>query len=352
MTNPFFRLSLKQKMFFARHMAIMTRAGMRVVDVIKTMKRQAPSGSYGKLLDDLASDVKNGQFLADSLAKHRGLFGDFFINIIKVGEVSGTLADNLEYLADSLKKKHELQSKVQGALIYPVIILISTLGMAGGMMFFIFPKILPIFKSLKVELPLITKIFIGISNFLINHGLFVLLIIAAGLIVGALLLRIKILRYAWHRAILMIPFAGSMVRDYNMVNFSRSLALLLKSGVKIVQALEITSSSTQNLVYKAQLKNASIEVGKGELASKTLAKSSRLFPITFTEMIGIGEETGKLAETASYLSDYFEQELDASTKSFSDILEPVLLLTMGGIVMFIALSIILPIYKVTTSVHG
>ena len=333
-------------------MAIMSRAGMRIIDVLKTLKRQSTSKAYARLLDGMIFDVKNGQFLADALAKHKSLFGDFFINIIRVGEVSGTLADNLEYLADSLKKRHELQAKVQGALIYPIIILVATLGMAGGMTFFIFPKIIPIFQSLKVDLPAITKVFIKVSTFLINNGIAasgVLVVVVVGFL---LLLRVKAIRYVWHRFTLAIPFAGTMVCNYNLVNCSRSIALLLKSGVKIVQAVEITSSSTQNLVYRSLLKTTAYEVGRGALVSKTLALSSKLFPITFTEMLAIGEETGKLAETASYLSDYYEQELDASTKSFSDMLEPLLLLTMGGIVLFIALAIILPIYSISTSVHG
>lgn len=325
---------------------------MRTIDVLKTLKRQHPSGSYGKLMDDIIFDVKNGLFLADSLAKRRSLFGDFFINIIRVGEISGTLANNLEYLAESLKKKKELTSKVQGALIYPFIILFATLGMAGGMMFFIFPKILPIFKTLKVDLPLATRIFISASNFFINNGPWILLGTVIFVIVFLLLLRIRILKYAWHRILCLIPFAGAMVRDYNLVNTGRSLSLLLKSGIKIVQALEITASSTQNLVYKSKLELTAAEVRQGAKSSEILSRYPRLFPITFTEMIAIGDETGKFAETSSYLSDYYEQELDNSTKSFSDILEPALLLTMGGLVMFIALSIILPIYKVTTNVHG
>lgn len=333
-------------------MAIMSRSGMRIIDVLKTLKRQTPKGSYARILDGLISDVKNGQFLADALAKHHNLFGDFFINIIRVGEVSGTLADNLEYLADSLKKRHELQAKVQGALVYPVIILVATLGMAAGMTFFIFPKILPIFRSLHVDLPLVTRVFISFSTAMINHGVMVFAVAIAIIVGFTLLLRLSPIRYGWDRFLLMIPFVGPMVRDYNMVNCARSLSLLLKSGVKIVQALDITANSTQNLVYRACLQATAKEVGRGALASKTLALSSKLFPITFTEMIAIGEETGRFAETASYLSDYYEQELDASTKSFSDILEPILLLTMGGIVMFIALSIILPIYSISSHVHG
>ncbi len=338
-------------MFFARHMAIMSRSGMRIIDILKAMKKQAGKGAYANLMESIIEDIKNGQFLSDSLAKNQNLFGDFFVNIIRVGEISGTLADNLEYLAESLRKQSELQAKVKGALIYPVVILFATFGMGGGMMFFIFPKILPIFKSLKVDLPITTRIFISVSNFFINHGVLAFLGIIGFFALFFLLIRIRPLRYAWHRSMLIVPYAGTMVRDYNMVNFSRALALLLKSGVKIVQALEISANSSANLVYKAKLHEIAISVGRGEPASKGLTDNPKLFPPIFSQMIEIGEETGRLANTGNYLADYYENELDASTKAFSTILEPVLLLTMGGAVAFIALAIIQPIYAVSQGIQ-
>src|SRR3989338_2171267 len=168
-----FGISLKEKMFFARHMAIMSRSGMQLLDILRTLKKQTKSRLMIKILDELAANVKNGQFLSEGLKKHHRMFGDFFINIVHVGEISGTLAENLEYLAESLEKKRELQSKVKGALVYPIIILIATFGITGAMTFFIFPKILPIFRSLNVELPLVTRIFIAISTFMIAHGILV-----------------------------------------------------------------------------------------------------------------------------------------------------------------------------------
>lgn len=334
-------------MFFARHLAIMSRSGMQILDILRTLKKQATSGTFKKIIDELIENVKNGQFLSDGLAKHKKLFGDFFVNIVHVGEISGSLADNLEYLAESLEKKKELESKVKGALVYPIIILIATFGLTGALTFFIFPKILPIFKSLNVTLPWVTRVFIAVSTFMIAHGILVFAVAIGALIGFWLLLRIGVIRYAWHRVLLFIPVVGTMAKNYNMVVFIRALSLLMKSGVKIVQALEITANSSVNLVYKRTLKKVAESVGQGDPISKHLTAHAGLFPPVFTEMVAVGEETGKLTDTGTYLANYYESELDASTKALSNILEPLMLVVMGFIVGFVALAIILPIYEVS-----
>ena len=348
--NPFYRISTKQKMFFAQHMAIMSRSGMQILDILKALKKQNKSKSFGRILDDLIESVKNGQFLSEGLKKYQRLFEDFFINIVHVGEVSGTLADNLEYLADNLKKKRELQSKVKGVMVYPIIILVATMGLTGALTFFIFPKILPIFTSLNIKLPLVTRIFIAFSTFMIEHGIAVFGGIILLAIAIPLILRIVFLRRLWHRLLLHLPAVGTMVKNYNMVNFIRSLSLLLKSGVKIVEALEITSRSSINLIYREALEEIAQSVRKGEVMSKELAIHGKLFPGVFVEMISVGESTGKLTDTGIYLANYYEGELDNATKALSNILEPLMLLLMGGIVGFVALSIILPIYEVSQNI--
>ena len=303
-----------------------------------------------KILDELIDSVNNGQFLSDGLQKYHNQFGDFFINIVRVGEISGTLADNLEYLAESLKKRRELESKGKGALIYPIIIMIATFGLTGGLTFFIFPKILPIFKSLRVELPTITKIFIAVATFMIAHGLLVLGAIVVAIIGFWLLLKIRPFRYMWHRVLLFLPVAGAMVQNFNIISFIRALSMLLKSGVKIVQSLEITGNASGNLVYRRALKQIAVGVGQGDPISKHLGDYPALFPAVFSEMIAVGEETGRLTDTGSYLAEYYETELDNSTKTLSSVLEPLLLVVMGFIVGFVALSIILPIYEVSQGI--
>jgi type IV pilus assembly protein PilC len=345
--NIFFRLSVKEKMLFARHMEVMISSGMQILDSLKVLKRQAKSKAFIAVLDSLINDVQNGHFLSVGLEKYKGIFGDFFINLVRVGETSGTLADNLKYLSEELKKKQELQGKIRGAMIYPVFILIVTIGITAMLTFFVFPKVLPVFNSLGVDLPLVTRVFIAFSQFMITYGGWLFLgsgLLAIGIV---FLLRIRSVQFFWHRAILVLPVIKQMSQAVNMVNFARTLSLLLKSGMKIVESLNIAADTLSNLVYREEFKKVSEGVRKGDPMSKYLTATTKLFPPIFAQMILIGENTGKLSETANYLANFYEDELDGATKTLSNVLEPLLLVTMGAIVSMVALSIVLPIYKIS-----
>ena len=349
LNNLFFRLSVKEKMLFARNLEVMIRSGMQILQSLEILKQQAKSRAFVKILDQLISDIKNGHFLSVGLERYRNVFGDFFINLIRVGEASGTLSENLKYLYEELKKKDELQRKIRGAMAYPVVIFMATVGITSILVFIIFPKILPVLTSLNVELPLITRAFIWISQFLLKYGYLVGLGIV-GLGVGFwLILRIPRFRFAWHQTIVSMPMIGNMSRAINIISFSRTLGLLLRAGIKIVEALEITASTLGNLVYKKEIMMVAEGVRRGDPMSKYFQHNTKLFPSIFSQMVLVGENTGKLDESILFLADYYESELDDSTKSMSNIIEPVLLLTMGIIVAFVALAIITPIYKITES---
>src|SRR3989338_2613369 len=189
--NFFFRLSLKEKMLFARNLEVMIRSGMQILQSLEILKKQAKSKAFVKILDSVIFDVKNGHFLSAGLEKYKNVFGEFFINLIRVGEASGTLSENLKYLSDELRKKDELTKKIRGAMAYPMIIMFATVGITSIMIFVIFPKILPVLTNIIIELPLVTRIFIAASEFFIKYGYLVGLGVV-GLIVGVvLLLRVK-----------------------------------------------------------------------------------------------------------------------------------------------------------------
>lgn len=347
LNNLFFRMSLNDKMLFARHMEMMTRSGMQILESLEILKKQTTSKPFIRILDGLIADVRNGHFLSVGMERYRSVFGDFFINLVRVGETSGTLSENFRYLSIELGKKGELNKKIRGAMAYPVIILFATLGITGILSFVIFPKILPVLENIHVELPWTTRVFIATSNFMLHYGAWLFL----GLLVGAaallLLLRNRGFRYAWHRFLLSLPFVGRLMTEVNIINIARTVNLLLKGGVKIVQALEVTADTLTNLVYRDEIKRVAQAVQRGEPMSQLMIADPKLFPPTFAQMSMVGENTGKLDETLVFLADFYEAELDNSTKSMSNILEPLLLLLMGGVVMFVALSIITPIYKIT-----
>lgn len=351
MTNIFLRVPLSEKMLFAKHLSIMIRSGMSILDSLWLLKKQAKTKSFKKILDQIIVNIDNGQFLSASMEKYKTIFGEFFISIIRIGEASGTLADNLNYLHEQLRKNYELRRKVKAAMIYPVIILIATLGIGSILIFYVFPKIMPIFKSLKVELPISTRILIAAVNFLNNYGLWVIVGLIIFIILIFILIRIKSVRFLCHRLILTLPIFGRVSENVNMTAFARTLASLLKSGIKIVDAILITADTMPNLVYQRELKNIAERIKSGETISRYLVEKKKFFPPVFAQMVEVGESTGRLDENFIYLADFYEAEVDEVFKNLSGILEPIMLLVMGGLVGFIAISIISPIYEITQGLN-
>ena len=345
--NLFLKVSLQEKILLTRNLAIMVRAGMPLLDSINLLQGQTKSKSLAKILSGVAADVSNGQFLSKSLDKYHNVFGDLFTNIIRIGETSGTLPENLNYLSDELKKKSELRKKVIGALIYPIVIVTATFGITLMMAIFIFPKITPVFASLHVDLPMSTKILIAVSDLLTKNGLSALGALAGLIIAFWGLLKIYKIKFYSHLALIYLPLVGQMSRDVNIANFTRTLGMLLKSGIKIVEAINITSDTLSNLVYREELKKLAAHTQKGESISKYLSNHPRLFPPMLVNMISVGENTGNLSETLLYLADFYAARVDDITKNLSTALEPILMVVMGLTVGFVAISVISPIYQVT-----
>lgn len=333
-----------------KHLSIAIKSGMSLLDGLNMIKRQTKSRSLQKILETIITDIDNGIFLSASLEKFSDVFGDLFINIVRVGETSGTLTENLNYLAAEMKKHDVLRKKVRGALIYPAIVMSMTITIAVGMIVFVIPKLLDVFSNVEFELPIATRILIAISNFLQNYWIWLLVGIFGGAVGSWLLLKINRVRLAFHYALIFMPIFGPMVKKVNMSNISRVLGLLLKSGVKIVEAVNITGSTLNNLVYRRELQRVSEATRTGEYLSKYFSKKEHLFAPIMTNMIAVGENTGNLTENLSYLSEYYEEEVEDFTKNLSSILEPALLIILGFVVGFIALSVVLPIYEVTQHV--
>jgi len=232
-----------------------------------------------------------------------------------------------------------------------LILFFVTIGITVFLTVFIFPKILPIFSSLQIELPITTKIVIWLLDVFRHYG-FLILGGAFAIVVGIkFFLKIKIVHYFFDRLMLRVPFISRILINLTLANFSRSLGVLLKSGMTIVEALNVAKGTFHNEYYKRQIDNVIESVKRGETMSHFLEKNPRLFPPMFSGMIKIGEATGNLEENLTYLAEYYENEVDDVLKNLTAVVEPVMLLFMGLMVGFIALSIITPIYKVTEGVN-
>ncbi|MDO8537151.1 MAG: type II secretion system F family protein [bacterium] len=345
-------VSIQDKINFARHLSIVVKAGLPILEGLKMIQKQTESKALVRVIEQIIRDVSDGQFLATSMERAPHVFDGFFVNIVRVGETSGTLAANLLYLAEELKKSHDLKSKIRSAMIYPVIIMIATITLISFLVFFAFPKILPLFASLHVELPLPTRILIAVSSFLLASGLWVLGGVAIALIGLRVLFLIPPIRLLFHKLLLILPIFGSLSVQINVANFTRILAVLLRGGIKIVEAVTITAATFDNLVYRQTLLYSAEQIKKGEQLASYLAAHRHTFPVLLSGLIEIGENTGNLEDNLIYLADYYREEAEHSIQNLTSLIEPLLLLTMGLVVGFVAISIITPIYKITQGVGG
>lgn len=342
----------QEKINFARHLSVTIESGLPLLDGLRLIREQAASKRFRGIIERLMKDVEGGQSLAQALARFRYIFGDFYINLVKTGEASGTLAATLKYLAEELRKQREVASRARSALIYPVVILVVTVGITVFLTLFIFPKILPIFVSLKVPLPVTTKAVIAILTFLSAYGLYLLLGLVGLTVAIRILLAVAPIHAAFDRLLLSTPFLSKLVVSTTLVNFTRSLGVLLKSGMTLVDALAVAKGTFHNLYYQAEVDRVIASVRRGEEVGRYLAtRPKKFFPPMLVGMIQIGESTGKLEENLAHLAGYYEGELDELVKNLTTILEPILLVFMGIVVGFVALSIITPIYKITQEIH-
>lgn len=347
------RFSSKDQMFFAKRLSFLVKSGVPILESVHILREQTTRADSARVYDALIEDVSNGKSLYSSLKRFPHAFGDFALHIVRVGEMSGILSKNLLYLADELEKRYALKKKIQGAMVYPIFITVGTLGLTILLTAFIFPKIMPIFVSLNVTLPLTTQILIAVSDFVRVHGITTLAgVVGAGFLFTLLVQRFEKFRFFIDRLLIGTPIVGGIVVTYNMANVTRTLGILLKSNLAVTEAVSITADATVNRVYRAEFRTLARKILAGEQVSKQLTTKPKLFPPLMVHMIAIGERTGGLPDSLLYLAELYEGEIDELTKNLSSVLEPAMMVVMGLVVGFVAVSVITPIYSITQSLSG
>lgn len=332
-------------MLFTKHMATMIKVGITITEALEILISQTKEKANRRMYENILERVQSGQSLSTSLKNYDYIFPEVFINMLATGEKSGTLEQIFEYLDVQLEKEYELRKKVVSAFIYPAVIIGVTLLVVIGIVLFIMPRITEIFESFNVELPLITKILIGFSGFVIDNP-FISLGISLGIIMFFIFIfRVKFLKPFWHRISLRLPVFGKVLIYANLARFSRTISSLLQSGVSLTEALGITANALTNTVYKKAIYLARDKVEQGGNFGESLAGNERLFPQLATKTLYIGEKTGSLEVTSKRLAELYEHNVDSITRNLSVLLEPLLLVFMAILVGGIAISIILPIYQ-------
>lgn len=339
-------ISKKEMLFFTKHLSVMLKAGSTLTEALAVLKNQS-KGKLQIVLNEIAGHAEKGFKFSEALEKHPKIFSKIYINMIRVGEESGALEKNLEYLAEQLEKDYDLRQKVIGAMIYPVIIIVGTLILGFSIAIFVLPKIGRIFKTFKVELPLATRILLHISDFFQNYGWWAVFGSIGSIIFLFLVLRLKFLRPFTHYLILKVPIAKSIAQHSNLAIFARTLGILLKGGITIDEAVKICSGITPNYYYKKFLAHVFGRIKAGDPLAAVLSERKKLFTETDIQIINVGEESGTLTESLNYCASLHEREVDNITRNLTTILEPVLLIVIGLLVGFLALSIITPIYSIT-----
>ncbi len=348
----FMSIKVRDTVNFSRYLAVMLDAGIPLHEALGVLEEQITDKSLQFVLRTALADLADGLPLHTSIAKFPKLFDEFFINALNVGESTGSLSSTLRYLAIQLEKSEDIQGKVRSALFYPLIVFTGALGIGAYLAFYMLPKILPLFTTLKVKLPPTTRALLAASGFLTHYWPWCIAGAGVSAVLGTLLFRIHRIRFAVYALLLKLPVVGDLIQNLQTAKFSRILGTLLSSGVTIIVALNVTADSTDNPVYKKELKIIARAVERGETIGSELRLHKGLFSRTTASMVGVGERTGKLSDSLISLAEFTEREVDVMTRNLSTLIEPMTLIFVGLLVGFIALSIITPIYQITQGIHA
>ena len=344
------RVSLTEKAVFAKHLAVMLSSGLTIWEALDIAEESA-KGKMASVVRKVKMSVEAGNPLADSLAKYPKVFSGLFVDVVRAGEQSGTLAENLENIALQLKKEHAIVSKVKSAMAYPAVVLFAAIGLALAMAYYVLPQITPLFTGLKIDLPASTQAVIWFSDLMREDGTLVVLSVLVGIPLIVWLLKRKAARPMTHWVLLNFPIVKQISRNSNLARFSLTLGTLLKSGLAIDEALTITKSTVSNFHYQKALESVLKHVEQGGGFADNLAKHKHLFPKLVTSMVHVGERSGDLDDSLLYLAEFYEAEVDGATKTLTTSLEPMLLIGIGLVVATLALAIITPIYEITGSIR-
>lgn len=341
------RIGLGEIATFTRQLSTMITAGLTVADALRILKEQSSPG-FALVIDDILRSVEGGVSLAEAMEKHPRVFNEVFVSLIRAGEAAGVLDKVLARLSDNLEKQKEFSSKVKGAMIYPAIIVVG-MGIVGTiMMIFVIPKLLGLYKEFNAELPMPTKILITISGLATQFWWIVLIGLGAGFFFFQNFQKTPFGKKKTDEVKLRLPIVGGLQKMTILTEMTRTLGLLVSTGISIIDGLNIVSHAVGNSIYEEELQTAAKQVEKGLPLAGILAEYEE-FPPVVTQMIAVGEETGKLDEVLTKLSVYFESESENLVKGLTTAIEPLIMIVLGLGVGFLVIAVILPIYNLTTA---
>ncbi len=344
------RLSRRELSLVTRQFATLVRAGLTIEECFNVLIEQSDSARARSLLAAVRGKILEGQSVSNSIATFPAAFPQIYRAMIEAGEQSGKLSDVLKRLADFTESRESLRDKVVLAFIYPALVTAVALAVIGLLLVYVVPQVTRVFANLGQALPLATRILIGISNFVRASGAFWLVVLAAGFVAARLALRSPAWRYRWHAWLLRLPVAGRLIRGVNAARFADTLGILTASGVPLLPSLQSAAAVLTNLPMRAAVEEAVRRVREGGALAPALG-AARLFPPLVIHLIASGEATGRLDTMLARAAEAQSRELENWVRGLTALLEPLLILAMGAIVLFVVVAILLPIFEMNQLVR-
>lgn len=343
------KVKLKEKVIFSRQFATMINAGVPVSQSLAILSKQSGSPRMQEVIGNLIKKVEGGTNLSTAMAEYSDVFPPVYVNMVKAGEAGGILDKVLERLATQQEKDAEIVSKVKGASIYPAVISFVTFAAFIFLMTVIVPKLSVIFQQFGGNLPIYTKIMLGISGFLVKYNILVIGGLVGGGILFARFIKTPKGKKLFDKLIIKTPIVGPIVVKVNIARFARTFGSLMSSGLAVLDALHISAQALGNTTFREELENVAQEVKNGKPVSEPL-KHSENFPPIVAQMISVGEETGQIDVILLKVAEFYEKEVDAVVSNLTSVIEPVLIIVLGAMVGSIVLSVFGPISQLTETV--
>ncbi|MEO2068401.1 MAG: type II secretion system F family protein [Desulfurobacteriaceae bacterium] len=331
-------------LIFTRQLYAMVQAGISLVAALKVIKEQVTNPELKNIVEDLASHIEEGGRFSTALSKYRDVFGDLYISMIRAAEEAGTLDTTLGRLADYIEKIEKLKGKIKSAMFYPVFTLIIATVIVVGILVFVIPTFKNLYASLGGQLPALTQMIIKASDFLRNYVGWGIVGLVVFIIIFKRLRRIEKIKFFLDQLILRVPIFGELVLKSSVANFSTTLSSMIASGINILDALDIAIDTSTNEVVKKAIRNVRDQVERGVSLSIALARN-KIFPPMLINMVAIGEEAGTLDEMLAKVAEFYEEEVDRTVDGLTSLIEPMMMLFIGGIIGFIIVAMYLPIFK-------
>lgn len=347
----FGRVKMYEVITFARSLGAMISAGLPMSRALAGLERQATNKKFKLIIGGLARNIEQGGTFSDALKAYPSIFSSLFVSMVRAGEESGGLAAALGAVARQMDQTYALKKKIRGAMTYPIVVMAAMVIVGAVMLIYVVPTLSGTFRELGVPLPASTRAVIAVSNFLSTYtvtGLTLIALITLGI---AALLRSRRGKRGFEFVLLHTPLIAGLVKETNTARTARTLSSLLTAGVDVVGALSITRDVLQNSYFKEVLASAEKNVQTGATLTSLFSEAEHLYPSLFVEMIAVGEETGALSDMLTRVADFYEEEVAEKTKNMSTIIEPFLMVVIGAVVGFFAVSMISPIYSISSAIQ-